>query len=532
MGPSLSHLATQPPNRVKILSCLALTGILHPLCFPPFDLAWVAWVALIPLQWAVASLPPGKAFRNGWLAGTLAFAGTITWVITAMNQFGQVPFWISFLLMLLLATYLGLFVGFYSWGYAKLYQHVPLTLILTAPAWWVTLEYARTYAFSGLPWALFGYSQYQWLSLIQIADITGVYGVSFLVVMGNVALTALWEWILNRKTQSGPVFPKEVTVAFVLTLVSFVAYGLWQLQGQHSLDEGSSKLTIGLVQANIAQDKKWNEAYRDETLARYASLSKKAAQQADLLIWPEAATPFLFNRELTYQKKVLEITQQTDTPLIFGSPSLRFHQDGTPYLLNSAYVLDREGSTTGRYDKRHLVPFGEYIPLKSILFFLDKLVVGIGDFQAGQGSMTLTVPSTASENNPRFGVAICFEVIFPDLVRRMAKEGANFLVTITNDAWFGDSAAPYQHFGMVVFRAVENHLAFARAANTGISGFITPTGQILAETPIFTEQALTGTITLRSTPQSFYTQFGDVFSWGCVILSGLVFVRGRQTYPS
>jgi apolipoprotein N-acyltransferase len=183
---------------------------------------------------------------------------------------------------------------------------------------------------------------------------------------------------------------------------------------------------------------------------------------------------------------------------------------------------------TGRYDKRHLVPFGEYIPLKSILFFLDKLVVGIGDFKPGQGPMTLPLPDSSEKVQPLFAVPICFEIIFPDLVRRMAKEGANFLVTLTNDAWFGDSAAPYQHFAMVVFRAVENHLAVARAANTGISGLIGPDGHILSETSIFTQEAVTGSIPLRTSTPTFYTQYGDAFSWGCVILTGFFLIACRR----
>jgi len=157
--------------------------------------------------------------------------------------------------------------------------------------------------------------------------------------------------------------------------------------------------------------------------------------------------------------------------------------------------------------------------------------VGIGDFQSGQGHMTMQVPTSVSDSGPRYGVAICFEVIFPDLVRRMAQEKANFLVTITNDAWFGDSAAPYQHFSMVVFRAVENHLAFARAANTGISGFIAPDGRILTQTPIFSEQALTGSLPLRFLSPTFYTEYGDVFTWGCVIIAGVLLTWCRYAVP-
>lgn len=486
---------------------------------------------LVPLQLTLQGVPPKRALGYGWLAGTLAFAGTVTWVITAMHQFGQVPIVVSTLLMLLLALYLGFYMGIYAWGYAKIQQTYPRLLWLGAPALWVALEFVRTYAFSGLPWALLGYSQYEWLTLIQFADVTGVYGVSFLVVMGNATLTSLLLWIfLKARLRSLPL-PWVSTISFVCALTLVLVYGSWRMHQQAGLDASGKTLRIGLVQANIDQAIKWNESYRDETLQRYATLSQQAGKNSDLLIWPEAATPFLFEQEPAYQGKVLEIAKDTQSPLLFGSPTLRFQQDGRPYLYNSVFMLTPEGNISARYDKRHLVPFGEYIPLRSILFFLDKLVVGIGDFQPGQGPMTMQVPMAFTDNGPRFGVAICFEVIFPDLVRRMAQEEANFLVTVTNDAWFGDSAAPYQHFGMVVFRAVENHLSFARAANTGISGFIGPDGRILTQTPIFSEQAVTGSLPLRTFSPTFYTEFGDVFSWVCVIMAGVLLIWCRFSAP-
>lgn len=505
---------------------VVLTGVIHPLCFPSFDLGWLAWITLVPLHWTLTGLTSRQAFRWGWLAGGIAFAGTITWVITAMNQYGQVPFAISSLLMLLLASYLGLFVGAYAWGYSTFQKKYPEILWLAAPALWVALEYLRTYAFSGLPWALLGYSQYQWLTLIQFADITGVYGVSFLLVMGNVVIAQCLIWVTTKNQTTATLNPWNPMAGFAVTLTLVLGYGFWQVHHQHSLDQTAATLTIGVVQANIEQGKKWDERYRDETMNRYTRLSLQAGRNVDLLIWPEAATPFLFEQEPEYQGEIRRIVQTTNSPLLFGSPTVRFHPDGRPYLFNSAFLLDRDGQMADRYDKRHLVPFGEYIPLKSILFFLDKLVVGIGDFQEGQGSMTMTVATPRLEIATRFGVPICFEVIFPDLVRRMAGEGANMLITITNDAWFGDSAAPYQHFGMVVFRAVENHLAFARAANTGISGFIGPDGAILEATPVFTEQAKISTIPLRHT-LTFYAQFGDVFSWTCVILTGILMISSR-----
>jgi len=517
------------PTSLTRLLAVGLTGLVHPLCFPHFDLGWLAWVVLVPLHWAITGITTGKSFYHGWLAGTIAFTGTIPWVITAMNQYGQVPWAVSALLMLLLATYLGIFVGGYAWGYATLHQWNPAWLWLGAPSMWVSLEYIRTYALSGFPWTLLGYSQYQWLSVIQISDITGVYGVSFLIVMGNVAITLCLKWMGATREQHVLLIPWRPALAFLIPLSATLAYGHWQINEQARLDRSAQSLSIGLVQPNISQDKKWDRAYVDETLTRFSTLSQQAGQNLDLLIWPEAATPFFFEREKAYQQNIFSILRQSQSPLLFGSPTLRYEPDGTPYLLNSAYILSPDKLLTGRYDKRHLVPFGEYVPLKSLLFFLEKLVVGIGDFKPGQGSMTLRLPDSTNTAATSFGVPICFEVIFPDLVRRMAQEGANFLVTLTNDAWFGDSSAPYQHFSMVVFRAVENHRAFARAANTGISGIIGPDGRILTQTPIFSQQTVIGSIPLRTDSLTIYTQYGDVFSWGCVILTGIFLIGCRMT---
>lgn len=510
------------------LLAVGLTGLIHPLCFPHYDLGWLAWIALVPLTFALSGLTTGKAFQYGWMAGTLAFVGTTPWVITAMHQFGQVPFVVSGLLMLLLATYLGVFVGAYAWGYVRLQRNSSSWLWLAAPALWVSLEYLRTYALSGFPWMLLGYSQYQWLPMIQFSDMTGVYGVSFIVVMGNVAITSMVTWAWQKKGKSSDSFPWQPALAFSVILSTALLYGYWQINQQNILETSAKSLSIGLVQPNISQDKKWDAAYIDETLKRYTTLSQQTGQHLDLLIWPEAATPFFFEKELEYQKVILSILRESKSPLLFGSPTLRFEPDGKPFLLNSAYLLSPEKLLTGRYDKRHLVPFGEYVPLKWLLFFLEKLVVGIGDFKPGQGPMTLSLPDPTNKLDASIGVPICFEIIFPDLVRHMAKEGANVLVTLTNDAWFGDSSAPYQHFSMAVFRAVENHLAVARAANTGISGLIGPDGRILTQTPIFTEQAVTGSIPIRTSPPTFYTQYGDAFSWSCVILTGIFLAVSRR----
>lgn len=525
----------QPPA-IRSVIVAAMTGLLYPLCFPDFDLGPLAWMVLVPLHLALAQPAPlRRSFWLGWLTGTFAFAGIMFWVITAMHQYGKVPLAVSVLLMLLLAIYLGLFLALYAIGWVWFKRHLPTLTFLAAPCLWVTLEWLRTYLFSGLPWALLGYSQYQWLPVIQIADITSVYGLSFLVVLVNVAVAELILWGLAKRQTQSAILPWPALAATVLAMTGVLLYGQWRL----SVSPEPRSISVGLVQANIDQAQKWDAAYRQATIDRYSRLTVQAAGGADLVIWPEAATPFLFEREKDYKLEVMDLARANRVPLLFGSPTLRFYPNGRPYLLNSAYLLSHDGILLGRYDKRHLVPFGEYIPLhSSLLFFLDKLVEGIGDFEAGTQATLLPLPnreaqfsSHPSDGKAAFGVVICYEVIFPNLVREFAANGADFMVTITNDAWFGKSAAAYQHFGMVVLRAVENRRAFARAANTGISGFIDPQGRILRASPIFEEAAFTGTIPLDRT-LTFYTNYGDVFAYACVIITGLFAWLSRRRAQS
>lgn len=497
----------------------------------------------MPLHLALTQLPPQRALSVGWIAGLIAFVGIVWWVVTAMHIYGKMPLLPSYAVMLLLAGYLGLFVGLYAAGVAKLQAASRPWLILAAPSLWVTLELLRTHLLTGFPWELLGYSQYRVLTVIQIADATAVYGVSFLIVMVNIALSELLRHFLSRAAGASPAMSPLSRLPWKPLLATALAVGLTLLYGHTRLgDEQATPadrtVNIRLVQANIDQAHKWDAAYRRETLDRYDRLTTDGGAGSDLIIWPEAATPFLFEQETPYREEVHRLVRSQGIPLLFGSPALRSYSTGKPYLLNSAYLLTGDGRIAGRYDKQHLVPFGEYIPLKSsLLFFLDKLVEGIGDFEAGPEPTILTIPAkpappvasgpSSSAVGARFGVVICYEVIFPDLVRRFADRGADFMVTITNDAWFGWSAAPAQHFSMAVLRAVENRTAFARAANTGISGFIDRDGRILEASPIFEERALTGRLRAGNHP-TFYSKYGDVFAYGCVIIAAVFLVMSMK----
>jgi apolipoprotein N-acyltransferase len=523
-------------SRGRLIFLACLSGLLYPLCFPAFDLGVLAWVALIPLHVVIELSEPRPAFRYGWLAGTLAFTGSMFWVITAMHMYGKVPFPIAILVMLLLTIYLGLYVGLYAGCLCWIRNAFPTFGLLPAPFLWVTLELIRTYLLSGLPWSLLGYSQYQWLPIIQLADHFGVYGVSFLLVLVNAALAEFLLWSIKAyrgfQLRSFP-WPSAVAAAsgFFVALV----YGTAVLSSAEQTP--SRTISVGLVQPNVDQAQKWDIAFRQETMNRYHRLTAALGDDLDLIVWPEAATPFVFELEPQYRQVVTDIAQRSGAPLLFGSPALRRYPNGRPFLMNSAYLLATDGQILGRYDKQHLVPFGEYIPFhNSLLFFLDKLVEGIGDFEPGPGPTLLlfkprekappmAAAATAPDYHLKFGVVICYEVIFPNLVREFAANGADFMVTVTNDAWFGPSSAPYQHFGMVVFRAVENHVAFARAANTGISGFIDPYGRVTQASPIFTQGAWKGSIPV-SQQKSFYARYGDLFAYGCAIIAALLCLTG------
>lgn len=534
--PAFAKVRFMTPSLARSLLLAGASGLLLPLCFPKFDLSLLAWIALIPLHWALDGPRKSHAFWTGWLAGTIGFTGIMAWVVTAMHTYGKVPLLVSYGILLLLTAYLGLYVAIYCAGVVWFRTLIPRYGLFAAPCLWVALELLRTYFLTGLPWALLGYSQYRQIDLIQIADHTGVYGVSFVIMFVNVALAEFLAWIMPYFRGFRPAkLPWELVTTAALLLSLSWAYSSGLVTGP-PLAETSASVRIGVVQPNISQEVKWDTAYRDETMGRYDRLTDRLGTTMDLIVWPEAATPFFYEREPVYQLQLIALSHRAQAPLLFGSPAVRFRPDRKPYLFNSAYFLSPDGQLIGRYDKHHLVPFGEYIPLKSsLLFFLDKMVEGIGDFEAGPGATILSLTpkpqsSTSSQTaaaprSLKFGVAICYEVIFPDLVRRIAANGAEFLVTITNDGWFGDSSAPAQHFSMVVFRSVENHLAFARSANTGVSGFIDPFGRIIEATPLFTEEALYSTIQAWR-PHSFYSRYGDVFAYACVILCALLCLFG------
>jgi apolipoprotein N-acyltransferase len=278
---------------------------------------------------------------------------------------------------------------------------------------------------------------------------------------------------------------------------------------------------VAVTQGNIKQGEKWKKEVVQSTLERYGQLSDQV-KGARLVIWPETAAPFFFLRTPDFSAQVQEIARRNGAFLLFGSPAWELTPQGERYF-NRAFLLNPEGKVAGYYDKAHLVPYGEYVPLQRFFPFIQKMVPMIGDFAEGPVGGVVSLPEGA------VGPLICFESIFPNLSRAQVQNGARLLVNITNDAWFGTTSAPYQHLSMSVLRAVENHVCLARAANTGFSAFIDGTGRMLWRSDLFVPAA--HALDLPWLPGgSFYSRYGDVFAWACVILTGLALILGRRRW--
>jgi apolipoprotein N-acyltransferase len=310
-----------------------------------------------------------------------------------------------------------------------------------------------------------------------------------------------------------PLFPLSHTLigAAVLTvmLVITVIYGQVRLREERP----GISVKASIVQGNIEQDKKWDTAYRHAVMEAYKDLSVKAVSaNPSMIIWPETAVPFMFNEDKYYTEELTDFQNQLGRYLLFGSVLIKGKSGERYQLSNSAVLLDDTGKVTYIYDKIHIVPFGEYVPLQKLLFFINKLVAGIGDYTGGERYVRAVTPFGD------FATLICYEIIFPGLVRKFYANGGDFMVNITNDAWFGRTTGPYQHFSIAVFRAVENRKPLIRAANTGISGFIDSSGRIIASTELFERVLLTEQLRTDYT-RSFYSKYGDLFTYLCIIIS-------------
>ncbi len=506
-----------------------LSGLMLTASFAPINLDWIAWIFLIPLLISLEGKSRSYAFKLGLFAGLLHYLTLIYWIVNVISRYGNLNLGLSLSALLLLSFYLSLYIAFFALIIVT-FKKNRLPSFWGASIW-VALEYARSYIMTGLPWCLLGYSQYSRLPLIQISNITGVYGLSFVIVLVNFVIYNAASLMIKKKISSYTIGHKAsvsdydpnkhngqrasenghalriIGTEIILTsfLIGFILlYGYNNLKIKADNNTKGKELRAVIVQGNINQSLKWGSDFQEETVSIYKKLSLESADfKPQLIIWPETALPYYFQDVSHLSQEVFDVAKITNSNILFGSPAYLKDKDTIVYY-NRAYIISKNG-VFDYYDKVHLVPFGEYVPLKKYIPFVHRLVPAAGDFSAGKSVKPVNSPDL------KIGALICFETIFPDISRKLAIQGAELLVNLTNDAWFGRTSAPYQHLSMAVFRCVENGVPMARAANTGISAFILANGKIVDRSELFVRETLQKEIKLTH-KKTFYSQLGDIFA--------------------
>ena len=489
------------------------SGVLLALSFPKYGHPAAAFIALVPLYVALsgwngrpgkpAGVSTGRGFRLGLIAGFIHFAGTVYWTGATVQTFGGLPWPVAVFVTSLLVLYMATYLALASAASAIFIRRFGLVGLVLSPATWVAAEYTRGFLFGGFPWIPLGNTMVTLLPIAQLASLVGVFGLSAFVAMINAgfAATALTAGRMR-------------VVALLGTLVLIAAASVWggQRLAANRLTQGEP-VRVGLIQANIAQADKWNPARAGMIVDRYLQLTRQAADNgADFLLWPESATPFFFQDD-PEAEVVRSMVRQLGKPLLLGSDEVERGSPKDRYY-NAAFMLDSAGATAAVYRKMHLVPFGEYVPFQSLLFFVGPLVEAVSAFTPGERVTMLPV------REHMISTAICYEVTYPSQAREAVRQGSEMLTTITNDAWYGESSAAYQHFDMAAMRAVEQGRYLVRAANTGVSGIIDPYGRVLIRTNLFETVAVVGEARFVQ-ERTLYARIGDLVALVSTVLTVL-----------
>ncbi len=516
--------------RVGQKSLLLLLGaVLYILAAPPYEWSLAGWVALSPLFLVIRSATPLAAFTAGFAYSLLTCAGITYWLYFAIAAYFPLSPVIALLFTLLsYSVFVGVYIGLASAG-ACILMRRPRSLLswLGVPALWVGAEYARTSLFSGFSWELLGYTQYHHLPLIQFVDLTGVYGLSFLLAFSSyVVAEAVVSFRPSLAALHSPPsalqFPWSASSMLLAGIVLAYVYGTVRLH-QYAGDTRSTPLSVAVVRSAIPNAQRWQRASHASSLLRYLATTHQgiAQQQPDLIVWPEFAITFYLDQEPALRAQLGWLTNSTHAALLLGAPRAEREGDATRYY-NSAYLLSPDTAPVQIYDKIRLVPFAEYRPA-GFPAFAPQTDDAPSEFTAGQQSTVFSLLQSA------FGVTICYEATYPTLSRRLVQNGAQFLVNISNDTWLtspGDAAAA-QHFSMTVFRAVENKRSLVRAATAGVSAFIDPVGRVSQRSTLADGVAL-GEATPRQA-LTIYTRYGDWFAILCLGIGAVALGAVRRS---
>jgi apolipoprotein N-acyltransferase len=490
------------------------------LSFPKHGHPAFAWIALTPLVIAAWQAPTLRgAFGLGLLAGTVYFWGTLYWLIETMTTFGGLSTILAVLAAGLLVAYLSLFPAAFAVMLSRSRRALGDRALALAPAIWVTTELGRQYVWDGFPWALLGYSQVTVLPVAQVASLVGVYGLSALLAFSAAAAAAFV--VLPGRARI--VYP----AAAVLTIAACAVWGQMRLNASPLLQAGDP-VRVAVLQGNIPQDEKWEPANREVITSKYMRMTREAlAAGATFIIWPESSTPFYFENDLVRGGAIRRIAAEAGATLLIGSDQVEplkaveaDVKDQYRYY-NAAFLVKPDGQTGAIYRKMHLVPFGEYVPLKDLLFFVGPIVEAVSAFSFGTDPVLLPV------GDHKASTAICYEVIFPSLIRRFVLDGSELLTTITNDAWYGRSSAAYQHWEQAAMRSIEQGRYLARAANTGISGFVDPYGRQVQKSALFEDDLLVADLRFLK-ERTVYNRIGDLVAWLSLVVTTVALIASAR----
>ncbi len=499
------------------------SGLALALAYPKFDLSLFAWAAFVPLFYAIDGEPLGRVARYGYLQGLACYVGSMYWIVIPLVDFAGVRVEFAVLPMLLLSAVMAINTAGAIWSGEFIARRLRIPMVVTMPVAWVAFEWLRSFFPLGFPWNLVGYTAYRNLEVIQLSEFTGVYGVSALIVLFN---TVIYTVVFRRGTRRLQVTSLATLTALMIVVFTFGT--LRQRQLAHAPVAGTFR--VAMVQGNIAQSIKWDPTHLASSFSVYQEETAVAARRgAQLVVWPEAAATFLFQPDgrypaelahySSYRDALLQLARATGEPILFGAPAMGT-EDGRTGFYNRAYLVTADGQVDAWYDKMELVPFGEYVPARKLMgMFVNRVVEGFGDLIPGKQQTLFNV------NGAKLGILICYESVFPDLTRRAVKAGATMLVNITNDAWYGESSAPYQALAMAAVRSAETKVPMIRAAQTGISAIILPTGDITAATPLFKRGTQIEDVSWRPA-RTLYTMVGDLFSEVCFALTAVGLVIG------
>jgi apolipoprotein N-acyltransferase len=501
----------------------ALSGALLALSFPRYGHPACAWVALVPLLFAVsgwrgrsetlAGEAPRRAFTFGFVTGLVYFAGTVYWTTSVLAVFGGMPMALAIVAMLLLAAYMALYPAITAMILARLITRGGRGALFFAPVVWVATEFLRGYLFGGFPWVPLGNSQVTVLPVAQIASVLGVYGLSALVAFVNAAIAyALFS------TGRARLLAVASTIALLLGIG---AWGSWRV-AEGTLTREGTPLRVGLIQGNVAQEDKMSPTPQTarRIFTSYLAMTRDAVRRgAQYVIWPESSTPFTFGHEPAGEAALRALAREVGVPILFGSDQIVANPE--LHMYNAAFLLSPDGETSAVYRKIHLVPFGEFFPMQEWLTFAAPLVKRFLPFTPGDSVVMLPIDGQPTST------AICYEVVYPSLIRDAVLQGSQLLTTITNDGWYGNSSAPYQHFEMASMRAIEEGRYLARSANTGISGIVDPYGRIVQSSAIFEQIGLIGEVRLL-TGRTLYSRMGDVIAYAAIALTLIAITVGQR----